>query len=166
MSGNYPPASTGNSGNVDLSGYVPVTRTVNEKPLETDIVLDLADFPNVQSSIAEMQKPVKLQILKVGVYSASFICNKTGDRASFIVPANVECVYLEVSSNDISLPSEVVISIFGSDDIYYDISSRVNRSSGDGFIAIPLPTEAKRIEFILQNDMYTYIKVKGCLVRG
>lgn len=51
MSGIYPPQT---SGTVDLSGLVPKERTVNEKPLDTDIVLDLADFPNVQKSIADL----------------------------------------------------------------------------------------------------------------
>jgi hypothetical protein len=56
MSGIYPPPSTGNSGNVDLSGLVPKERAVNEKPLENDIVLDLADFPKVIKAINDSKQ--------------------------------------------------------------------------------------------------------------
>lgn len=58
MSGIYPPQTNSGMGSVDVSGLVPITRTVNKKPLENDIVLDLADFPNVQKSIADIEKQI------------------------------------------------------------------------------------------------------------
>lgn len=50
------PSNDGDS--VDLSGLVPKTRTINKKPLENDVVLDLGDFPNVQKSISDIEKQI------------------------------------------------------------------------------------------------------------